>query len=133
MPDATTVTAAPVLPPLDPAKIEAFVVGADGTLTPFLGIPQVAFVHSTIVPILETGLAIITQIKGLKDSGVIQPQTADLLHQFVVGEITNLGQRMAGQGGGATMTVDALHQFLSAQLANIQNALKLPHVPGLTP
>ena len=62
MTDTTGLPNLTVLPNL--AQLEAFVMNADAVLAPFASIPQVAFVHQIIVPLLEGALTIGTQVQA---------------------------------------------------------------------
>jgi hypothetical protein len=67
------------------AQLEAFVQNADSVLTPFASIPQVAFVHQVIVPLLEGALTIGTQIQAQAGN-----PNADPLRAFIAGELQKL-------------------------------------------
>ena len=84
MTDTTGLPNLTALPNL--AQLEAFVMNADAVLAPFASIPQVAFVHQIIVPLLEGALTIGTQVQAQAGS-----QTMDPLKQFLSQELAKLG------------------------------------------
>jgi len=84
MTDASGLPNLTALPNL--AQLEAFVMNADAVLAPFASIPQVAFVHQIIVPLLEGALTIGTQVQAQAGS-----QNMDPLKQFLAQELAKLG------------------------------------------
>jgi len=94
MTDAST----PALPSLaslpNLAQLEAFVMNADAVLAPFASIPQVAFVHTTIVPLLEGALTILSQLQALAPQIHAGSQSADPLRAFIASELQKLSARM---------------------------------------
>lgn len=120
-----TMPAFPQLPPIDLGKIEQVVTGIDAALLPFAGIPQVAFVRTTIVPILELALSVGTQLQGLVSSGQLSQGQGDLLHTFFMSQIGQLGNRMA-TATPSSMTTDQLHQFISSQFSNLFSLIPKP-------
>lgn len=81
MTDAT-LPSLPNLPLPNLAQLEAFVMNADAVLAPFASIPQVAFVHQILVPVLEAGLTIGTQIQAQSGSASMDPLKQFLSQQF---------------------------------------------------
>lgn len=57
-------TAAPAIKIPTAAEIEKFVETADSVLGFFSAVPQVAFVHKNIVPLLEGGLTIMKEFQS---------------------------------------------------------------------
>jgi hypothetical protein len=84
MTDQTNLPNLSALPNL--AQLEAFVMNADAVLAPFASIPQVAFVHQIVVPLLEGALTIGTQVQAQAGAGNMDP-----LKQFLAQELAKLG------------------------------------------
>jgi hypothetical protein len=73
MTDASQNVQLPNIPLPTFAQLAAFVANADAVLGPFASIPQVAFVHRVVVPLLEGALTIAGQLQsGSQDTGQMQ-------------------------------------------------------------